>query len=256
MTEVEIMTALSTLLDKQLYRDVSRLQELNERMEHFVANVSHEFKSPLTIIKGSLENMRDGMMGSIPEKATKAIDKMAQTADRMNRLVMDLLDLSKIKAGKLALKLVPTDMTGIVSEVLDGFEEIIKERRLKVTHEATKNLPPVLGDRDRLMQVVTNLVSNAIKFTPNGGSVDVKLQLRASHVQLTVKDTGPGIAAENLERIFDKYERITAERYEGTGLGLPIASEMVRMHNGMIWVESELGKGATFSVTLPIVPQT
>lgn len=250
MTDIQIMTALSHLLDKQLYQDVTRLQNLNERMEIFVANVSHELKSPMTVIKGNLENMKQGLCGQVADEGMHVIDIMLQTVSRLNRMVSDLLDLAKIKAGKMALKREEVCINGQVDEMVQTFSVLIQTKKMQVCKELDAKLPCIMGDRDRLMQVFVNLFSNALKYTPDGGKIVLRTVREGDGVRFSVEDNGPGMAPQDLAKIFDKYERITTEKKEGTGLGLAIAHEIVNLHGGKIGVESQLGKGTTFSVTL------
>jgi signal transduction histidine kinase len=250
MSEIEIMTALSHLLDKQLYRDVTRLQDLNQRMEFFVANVSHEIKSPMTVIKGNLENMKQGLCGQVTDQEAHALDVMLQTVERLNRMVNDLLDLAKIKAGKMTMKREEVCVNGLVDEMVQAFSVLIQAKKMHVHKELDSGLSCIMGDRDRLMQVFVNIFNNALKYTPDGGRIVLKTSQEGTGVRFSVQDNGPGMAPKDLAKIFDKYERITTEKKEGTGLGLAIAHEIVQLHGGKIWVESQVGKGTTFFVTL------
>ncbi|HNV87169.1 MAG TPA: hybrid sensor histidine kinase/response regulator [Candidatus Omnitrophota bacterium] len=251
MSELEILTALSKLLDRQLYLDVTRLKELDERKNAFVANVSHEFKSPLAIIGGFLENLKDGLYGQVSPKQKEVMEIAMRTTRRLNRLVMDMLDLSKIEAGKMKLSKDRVDMKEIVNDVVGSFAAEIAKKNMKIETEIPSGEVSLTGDKDRLTQVVINLFGNALKYTPEGGRVEVKLSAQTDEIGLEVRDSGPGIAAEDREKVFDKFERLTAEKQEGTGLGLPIAKDIVVLHGGRIWVESEPGKGSNFIVRLP-----
>jgi signal transduction histidine kinase len=253
MNEVEIMSALSALLDRQLYLDVTRLRELNEKKNAFVANVSHELKSPLTIIKGHLDNLMNGVHGELAEPQRPPIRMAMQAINRLTRLISDLLDLAKIEAGVIAMKKEALSLAEVVRAVLDEYRVSLDAKRVALREELPAEALTVLADRDRLTQVVINLLSNAIKFTPEGGAIAVRLAPSGSSARVEIEDSGAGIPREDLERIFDKFERIHAEKVEGTGLGLPIARDIILLHGGEVWAESEVGKGSRFIFTLPLV---
>ena len=252
MNETEIMLALSELLDRQLYLDITRLKELDEKKDAFVANVSHELKSPLAILKGYLENMQDGFYGPVTPKQTETMGTMEQTISRLSRLIKDILDVSKIAAGKMKLEIQTVDLRGILTSVFEAFSVEAAKKKIEFILDLPEG--PVLApvDEDRLTQVVVNLASNALKYTPQGQKVILRLRVVGEDAQVEVEDTGGGISEENQKKIFDKFERILTEKAEGTGLGLCIAKDMVDLHGGRIWLESELGKGSKFIFTLPL----
>lgn len=252
ITEIEIMTALSHLLDKQLYVNVTYLKELNERKNAFVANVSHEFKSPLAAIKGYLDNMGVGIYGNVSAEQEEVLKMCIQTVNRLNRLVSDLLDLSKIEAGKMTLNKQEVDVRILLEEILKTYAVIIDQKKINIKKELDPRLPLIMGDKDRLMQMVINILYNSIKYSPEHGVLIIRLKLETAQLRLEIQDAGPGIAKENLDKIFDKFVRISAEKREGTGLGLPIAKDIIALHGGRIWAESEEGKGSKFIVLLPI----
>ncbi len=252
MTEMEILTALSHLLDKQLYLDVTKLKELDDRKSAFVANVSHEFKSPLGAIKGYLTNLHLGVYGTVSEPQRQAVEAVSRVVDRLNRLVTDLLDLAQIEAGQLKLKKKPVSLGELIDEMLATYFLEIQKKEMKIVKDFTSDLPNIVGDKDRLMQVLINLFSNCLKYTPNKSTVTFRLKPEQHDLRLEVEDNGPGMSADYLERIFDKFERITTEKREGTGLGLPIARDIVVLHDGKIWAESNAGKGTKFVVVLPM----
>lgn len=252
MTENEILSALSRLLDKQLYVDVTRLKELDERKNAFVANVSHEFKSPLAIIQGFLENLNDGFYGPVSDPQKEVIQIGLKTAKRLNRLVHDMLDLSQIEAGKMKMANEKVDLADVVKSVAESFSVETGRKKMAVHLEIEPGELALWGDKDRLTQVVINLFSNAVKYTPEEKSITVRISREADRIRMEIEDTGPGIPPENLEKIFDKFERLEAERQEGTGLGLPIARDIVKLHGGRMRVESEVGKGSKFIVLLPV----
>ncbi len=252
LCESELLVAISHLLDRQLYLDITRLKDLNEQKDAFVANVSHELKSPLASLLGYLENMQDGLLGPTTAKQLHAIERMIGVVRRLNRLIKDILDLSKIAAGKMQLKNEDLDLTVVLKGVYELFGVEASRKQLQMTLKVPDRPVYVIGDEDRLTQVIINLMSNAIKYTPEGRKVTVSLYVEDPQARVEVEDTGNGISAENKAKIFDKFESILSERQEGTGLGLSIAKDIVSLHGGKIWVESQEGKGSKFSFTLPL----
>ena len=229
---------------------IKNLKELNERKTAFVANVSHELKNPLVIIKESLSNILDGISGTINPKQREVLEIGKKSVERLIRLVVDLLDLSKIEAGKMSLKLEQVDLKQVVSEVLKMYEREISKKELALKREAQGNVGLIWADRDKLTEVTINLLNNAIKYTLRG-TITIKLAGDETKVRFEISDTGPGIPVEYQQKIFDKFERITAEKQEGTGLGLPVVRDIVELHKGKIWVESKAGSGSKFIFTLP-----
>jgi signal transduction histidine kinase len=250
LSEIEIMTYLSRLLDKQLYADITRLKELDERKSAFVENVSHEFRSPLGIIKGNLYILRESFKDVLDDKRKRSFDSAMRTVDRLARLVSDLLDLAKIEAGKMKLDREPLDVRDLLKEIVETYAVLIEEKRMNVACDF-EDCASVLADRDRLSQVFINIFNNSLKFTPEGGRIILKAYDGADGVRVEIEDNGSGMDPGDLEKIFDKFERVTAEKREGTGLGLPIARHIVVLHGGRIWAESEPGKGSRFIIVLP-----
>ncbi|MCB9799683.1 MAG: response regulator [Candidatus Omnitrophica bacterium] len=252
MSEMEILTAISRLLDRQLYTDVTRLKELNERKNAFVANVSHEFKSPLGIIKGFLDNLKDGICGPLSQEQLEAVRICLNTSNRLSRLVFDLLDLAKIEAGKMELEMQEVDMDRLISQTIETFSLEMKKKGVSVKKEFDYDLRLIMGDQDKLTQVIVNLLSNSLKYSPENGVITFRLFYDNDFLRFEIEDTGPGISPDYMAKIFDKFERVKADKREGTGLGLAVAKDIVDLHKGQIWVESEQGKGAKFIVKLPV----
>lgn len=253
LTEVEIMTALSALLDKQLYHDVSHLQELNEKKSAFVSLVAHELKAPLTVIKGSIDNMGHGTYGGLSASQRACLALVNRTVDRLVRLIRELLDLTRIEAGRIVLQRAPVSLGELLHEVIADYQAEAAARQLIIQHEGLSAEAVVHGDRDRLEQVFINLLTNAIKWTPEGGMITVALSRHAQHLRVTVTDTGIGVGATHHERIFQLFERVDPEDGQGVGLGLPIARTLIELHGGRLWVESDGQHGSTFTVELPRV---
>jgi len=228
-----------------------KLKELDKRKSAFVANVSHEFKNPLTTIKESLSLVVDGAAGEINSKQKKVLTTGKDNIERLLRLVMDLLDLSKIESGKMEMKREEIDLVSLVNGIVSQYEGEISKKKQAFKKDIPQKLGSIWADKDKLTEVIINLLSNAIKYTPSGGNITVKLEEKEKEVRFEISDTGPGIPKEHFQSVFDKFERITAEKEEGTGLGLPIAKDIIELHKGKIWVESESGKGSKFIFVLP-----
>jgi two-component system OmpR family sensor kinase len=229
---------------------LSRLEQLFNTQRRFLADVSHELRTPLTVIKGNASLMRH--MGVADEESLRGIE---EEVDRLSRLVGDLLLLAQAESGKLPLDMHPVELDTVLLEVFQQMHVLAGER-LKIQINEIDQVQ-VIGDRDRLKQVLLNLVGNAIKYTPPGGQVNLGLSKVGSQARLVVSDTGPGIPAEDLKHIFERFyraekARTRTERDSGFGLGLSIAYWIVRNHGGRIEVDSKEGQGTTFAVWLPL----
>lgn len=253
MNETQIMLGLSELLDRQLYLDITRLKELDEKKDAFMANVSHEFGTPIAVMTGFLENIRDALYGPVTPEQIRVIDSMLRTIKRVSRLTRDMLDISKIEAGKLELNHQKVDLAHVVKSTVVTFEIEASRKKIKLVQQIPEAPVFFQGDEDRITQVFVNLISNAIKYTPEGQAVTVRVleEPKEGCVRVEVEDTGKGIPEDQREKIFDKFTRITSEKQEGTGLGLPIAKDLVALHGGKVWVEPVSPKGSCFVVTLP-----
>jgi signal transduction histidine kinase len=228
-----------------------KLKELSERKSAFVANISHEIRNPLAIIRESMDLALEGVLGETTAEQREYLGLARKNIDRLLRLLSDLLDISKIEAGRVEINRGTIDIPSFMNELLIPYLSQISRKRMTLQ----KNIPPDIGtlwaDRDKLSQVVINLLNNAIKYTPDGGKITVKISGSDGEVCFEIADTGPGIPKEYFKKIFDKFERITAEKKEGTGLGLAITKDIIELHKGRIWIESETGKGSRFLFTLP-----
>ena len=255
-----VIALLGLLAGHQLIRDMiqrlveanTKLAQLNNQQAAFVSNVAHEFRSPLTVFKGALDNLADGLYGSLTADQSEPVRMCQKEVNRLTRLVTDLLDLSRIEAGKLPMARQDVVLQEILHAVAQLYGGLLKQRGLRLTLDLPAAPVCLVGDRDRLEQVFINLLSNAIKFTEHGG-VTMRLTQADGACQVEVADTGPGIAAADLQRVFDKFERVGTQAEEGSGLGLPIARDIVELHHGHIWVESRVGQGSRFIVKLPKV---
>jgi PAS domain S-box-containing protein len=236
-----------------------RLRELDRLKDEFVALVSHELRTPLTSIRGYLELVLDGEAGDVSDEQRQFLGVVERNADRLLALVGDLLFLAQIEAGKLTLEVGAVDLGAIASESVDAARPQADEKDITVSL-AIGPVPLLAGDAARISQLVDNLVSNAIKFTPEGGRVDVRARARNGTAVIEVRDSGIGIPADEQERLFERFFRSSnaAERQiPGTGLGLAISKAIVEAHDGAIAVKSEVDVGTTFKVSLPVHrPQT
>ena len=253
-----VIALLGLLAGHELIRDIIRqlveangkLAKLNDQQAGFVSNVAHEFRSPLAVFKGALDNLADGLYGPLAGEHQEAVRMCQREVNRLKRLVTDLLDLSRIEAGRLTMQRDRLVLQEVLRSVGRLFESLAKERRLSLALELPAEPVTLIGDRDRLQQVFINLLANALKFTDEGG-VTIRLRRDAHDAEVEVADTGSGIVEADCERIFDKFERAGSQSEEGSGLGLPIARDIVELHQGRIWVESRVGQGSRFLVRLP-----
>ena len=230
---------------------LERLEKLFSSQRRFLADVSHELRTPLTVIKGEVGLMR--LTGGLDEESLRSIEL---EVDRLTRLVGDLLILAQAESGQLPLSIAPIELDTILLEVVQQMRTLAGDKVAINIDEIDQ--VQMLGDRDRLKQVLLNLVANAVQYSPAGGIVSLGLKKDSANAQLIVKDTGPGIPAEDLPHIFERFYRAERSRKRtgssGFGLGLSIADWIVRQHSGKIEVASEEGKGTTFTVNLPLVP--
>ncbi|MEE8574120.1 MAG: ATP-binding protein [Thermodesulfobacteriota bacterium] len=234
-------------------RDITEEKRVEAIKKDFVANVSHELRTPLASIKGYSETLLDGGMAEETGKDfLRIIDK---NATRMSRLIDDLLILSRLESQQMTIECESLDITDLISSTLLGFKKSAADKGISLSGDTPEELPKVEGDRDRLEQVVVNLLDNAIKYTPSGGSVSVAVAAGEDEVRVDVKDTGIGIPARDIARIFERFYRVDKARSRelgGTGLGLAIVKHIIQGHSGRVWVESEPGIGSTFSFTIPL----
>jgi len=240
------------MTNARLYADV---KAANKAKSEFVSVVSHELKVPMTSIKGYTRLLQMGAAGDISEKQRSFLDIINSSVDRMDALVQDLLDVSRIETGRMKLELRPVNLAAILDEVVRLLHHEFEARQQILSLDAPPDLPPVRADRARLAQVLTNLLGNAYKYTPPGGAVSLRAEIHNGTVLCSVADTGIGISPQDQGKLFEKFYRADHEfvrQVEGTGLGLSIAKSIIELQGGEIWVESELGKGSVFSFTVPV----
>jgi len=227
-----------------------QLRQLDAMKSDFVANVAHELRTPIAIIKGNLDNIDKGFAGEVQPQQKEILGDVFRVVNRLARLVNDLLDLSKIESGKMALKKENLDIVALAGEVIKTFEKLASDKNIAIVKEFPITIVSVNADRDKLTQVFVNLIGNALKFSDKG-KVSIRIIELQDEVQVEIQDTGPGIDKSDINKIFDKFVRVLAEKKEGTGLGLPIAKDIIGLHNGRIRVETELGKGSKFIFVIP-----
>ncbi len=251
-----------------IFRDMTREAEVDRMKSEFISNVSHELRTPMTSIKGYADLLLMGAAGELSGSQNHLLSAIRRNAERLKVLVDDLLEISWIESGKTELKLGKV----VIDEIIQN--EIASHVRGRLQHEQkqlqlvttmAQGTPPLYADAEKITRIITNLVDNAINYTPEGGTIEISVQHESRtgaptpDVHISVRDTGPGIAAKHLERIFERFYRVeegSIQETPGTGLGLSIVRNLVEIHRGAIWVESELGSGSTFHVTLPAWNET
>jgi signal transduction histidine kinase len=256
VTNRDELGALATNVNRmndELQRLYKELEAASQHKSDFLASMSHELRTPLNAIIGFSQVLREGMVGEVNEKQKEYLEDILSSGNHLLSLINDVLDLSKVVAGQVELDVAPFSLR----DALESGVVMVRERATKdgvqVTIAESSGVNVVDGDERRVRQVIFNLLSNAVKFTPAGGSVDVRTAQVNGEVRVSVADTGPGIAREDLDRIFEEFQQTEAglEQREGTGLGLALSKRLVELHGGRIWVESEIGEGSTFVFTLP-----
>ncbi|MFQ5952118.1 MAG: ATP-binding protein [Candidatus Omnitrophota bacterium] len=221
---------------------------------NFASVVSHELRTPLTAIKEGISIVLDGSAGKINKDQGDFLETAKKNVDRLARLINDVLDFSKIKAGKMRYRMLGNDIREVIKEVVKSQERIAKDKALYLKTKFSPDIPKVNFDRDRIIQVITNLINNALKYTDKGG-VTVVADTKGENICISVNDTGPGIKKEDMPYLFQEFRQLEEERKRktgGTGLGLSISKEIIEKHGGKVWAESEHGKGSQFKFTIPI----
>jgi len=238
---------------------LARMQASQRSQKEFVANVSHELKTPLTSIQGFSQALLDGTASS-EKSRNQAAKVIHDESERMHRMVLDLLDLAKLDAGTADMTMAPVDIAVLLNAIVEKFMPQLRQTNVHMVVNAPETLQPITADGDRLSQVITNLIDNALKFTPNGGKIEVSASVVNSEMLIAVSDTGAGISDEDVGKIFKRFYQADPSRKggekHGAGLGLAIAHEIVQAHGGKIVVRSELNEGTTFNVFLPLNRQT
>jgi signal transduction histidine kinase len=284
MATVEEASRELTEKNRRLALMVERLQEADRVKSNFLATVSHELRTPLTSIIGYSEMLLEGIAGDLNNEQREYVRTVMEKGDQLLQIITGILDISRMEAGQMRIERQPFDLDEVVSVAVQTIAPHARRKKLSLSCELPPDLPMVLGDRDRIRQVLLNLINNSIKFTPEGGAISIRgeVGLLARHapdpsldaqtrrlgtdpegapvrraVRVTVRDTGVGIPPEHHTRVFDPFFQVdnsSTREYGGTGLGLNIVKRFVEAHGGAVWVESQEGQGATFYFTLPLAP--
>lgn len=252
ITYAPLLSADGLLLNViALVRDITRFREAEELKSTFVSVVSHELKTPVALIKGYVSTLRREDASWDREIVQDSLAVIEEEADRLTSLIEDLLDASRLQAGALSINLSDVDLSALARRIAERFQAQDKRHNIEVSLPA--NFPIALADEDRLAQVLSNLVSNAIKYSPNGGEIHIQGQVHPQQVVICITDQGPGIAAGDIPYIFDRFYRATeaSRTTKGAGLGLYLARAVVEAHGGRIWVDSKAGEGARICFSLP-----
>ena len=243
----------------RLFREIEdksrQLEAASRHKSEFLANMSHELRTPLNAIIGFSEVLGEKMFGELNEKQNEYVDDIHSSGQHLLSLINDILDLSKVEAGRMELELAKFDLPLAVENAITLVRERATRHGVSLHREIDKDLGDFVGDERKIKQVLLNLLSNAVKFTSEGGRIEIKAIPVDGSVEISVSDTGIGITPEDQATIFEEFRQVgtaDAQKHEGTGLGLTLAKKFVEMHGGRIWVESEVGKGSTFIFTLPI----
>jgi signal transduction histidine kinase len=249
--------AVIAIENARLYTELEQkgraLEAAIRHKSEFLANMSHELRTPLNAVIGFSEVLTERMFGDLNEKQDEYLRDIYASGQHLLSLINDILDLSKIEAGRMELELADFHLP----QAIDNALVLVRERALRhgiVLEQAIDpGLGKIRGDERKVKQVLLNLLSNAIKFTPDGGRINVRAVSRGASVELSVSDTGVGIALADQEAIFEEFRQVgtAAKKVEGTGLGLTLSRKFIELHGGRIWVESQLGTGSTFTFTLP-----
>ena len=242
-----------------IFRDITREVEVDRLKSEFVATVSHELRTPMTAIKGYVDILTMGAAGALSENQLHFLDIVSNNIDRLNILVNDLLDISRIEAGRVTLNPQSVNLREIAEDIIaDALRRSQQEDKpMALSLDAPAKLSPVMGDGERIRQIMGNLVDNAFNYTPSNGTIRINIHQQNGELQVDVQDNGVGIAPEDQARVFERFfrgEHPLVLATPGTGLGLPIVRQLVEMHRGRIWMTSTgvPGEGSTFSFTLPI----
>jgi two-component system sensor histidine kinase GlrK len=229
----------------------SKLKEVDRMKSDFFSLMSHELRTPLTSIKEGTNLVLEGCCGEVTEKQKKVLLIMAEESNRLIGLVNSVLDLAKLESGLLAFNFGKADLSPLIERVVKEVGPLAEAKRITIIREV-RDLPPLTMDAERMLQVLRNLIGNALKFTPRGGTVSITARREKDAVIVAVIDTGPGIPKEHATAIFDKFRQVPGTgRPTGTGLGLAIVKHIILAHGGSVWVESEAGSGSTFTLQLP-----
>jgi len=228
---------------------------MRERQKEFTSTVSHELRTPLASMKMALDIVLSGSSGALTDEQKDFLTRAKNNVDRLNRMINDVLDISKLESGVIKVIKTLQPIEGVIKDSIDVQQPLAQEKGLKLEYMIDQDVPAFGFDKDKIMQVMSNLLTNALKFTAQGSvSVKVKNNSATNHISVCVEDTGEGIGQKDMGKLFQKFQQIqkSEKRVGGTGLGLAICHEIIKQHGGKIWAESEPGKGSKFCFNLPI----
>jgi len=251
-----VVVAISDITSRKAAEQ--KLKETMELKSQFISTVSHELRTPLAALTEGVGIVLDGVAGRINKKQKKFLDIAKRNAERLSSLINDVLDFQKLEAGRMELNLQDNDIKEVARDVRETMALYAKKEEVGLALEFGANIPRAKFDRDKIIQVLTNLIGNAIKFTPKNGQVCVGIHRKNDELAITVSDTGIGIPKDDLPKVFERFYRVNrpGKQIRGTGLGLAIVNRIVAMHKGRIDVASEVGRGATFTVSLPLAAES
>ncbi len=245
-----------TETQEKLEYQTRRALEANRHKSDFLANMSHELRTPLNAINGFSEILLDEPFGKLNEKQREYVRDILESGTHLLSLIHDILDLSKVEAGKLELDLSEFEIHDIVNTSLNMIKEKAAKHAINISVEIDENIGAMVADQRKIKQIMFNLLSNSMKFTPDGGAIGIRVDKIGDQAQFCVWDTGIGISIEDQKKIFEEFHQVdssTTRKFDGAGLGLAIVKKFVSLHSGKVWVESKLGKGARFYFRVPIV---
>ncbi|MGC9367430.1 MAG: ATP-binding protein [bacterium] len=236
-----------------LLKDITHLKEVEQLKSEFVMAASHELRTPLTSIEMSIDLLAEGLLNSLSESDKELLLAAQEEVNRMKALINDLLDLSKLESGKIEIDFVKVSISLIFEKVYAVFKSQVEQKNIELTTKIDGKIPKIKADANKITWVLSNLISNALRFVQEGGQICLMAKCIGSFVYFSVKDDGPGIPEEYHTKIFEKFVQVKGQKSGGTGLGLAICKEIVRAHGGTIWVDSKVGEGSTFTFTIPVV---
>jgi len=246
----------------RLFREIEdksrQIEAANRHKSDFLANMSHELRTPLNAIIGFSEVLQEKLFGELNDKQAEYTSDILTSGQHLLSLINEILDLSKVEAGRMDLELAPFDLPLAIDNARTFVRERATKHGIKLDVDVDERLGVYLGDERKIKQILLNLLSNAVKFTPEGGRISITANKTDSGVEISVSDTGIGIPPTEQPTIFEEFRQVGgdyAHKKEGTGLGLTLAKKFVELHGGKIWVESEVGKGSAFIFTLPEKPR-
>lgn len=240
-----------------ILRDLSPVRTLESSRDEFISMISHELRAPLTVVKESLDLVYDGAVGDVTDRQKEILKIGIENSLRLNRLIDALLDITRIEAGVMPMDIAKADLNLLLQETEKDYEHLADDRRIRLVKDLPKSPLLTYCDREKVREVVVNLVSNALKFTPDNGVITLSLRPWEGEALICVEDTGPGIDAEDIPRLFNKFAQVGGKRppgAKGTGLGLAICRGIIELHGGRIWAESAPGLGSKFYILLPVQP--